>query len=339
MRRQTLVLLLIFLSLASAAQTRLSDSYISTKEGVPIMVRHLLIDQCLESLNTDRADTMALAMCTCQADGLDRRFTNKQLRQNTRKGEVDYDRLINTDTVLRKELGNCFRRSGFGMLLSARNFPELAREYCREQLQKMSKEPLSERRLDAYCDCQVKLVQAKGLSDSAIKMLGEAGSLLSLEFLHDCGDPFSDKGAIARNWYTGASADLTGPDADTLRVVTVRGMTYVKMRIGKQLRVWMLDSGASDLLINEELEEQLKQEGVLGKENYLGTFPYTMANGSIDSLRQYRVQQLVLGRYTINNLLLGVTKKGRTLLIGKTLLNKFSRWYLDNRQNLLVLTR
>ena len=38
------------------------------------------------------------------------------------------------------------------------------------------------------------------------------------------------------------------------------------------------DTGAADMLINKEMEETLKSEGLLGNNNYFGTAEYKMAN-------------------------------------------------------------
>lgn len=42
-------------------------------------------------------------------------------------------------------------------------------------------------------------------------------------------------------------------------------MTCVKLKIGNNKQVWLFDSGATDLFINKETEEELKKEGIINK--------------------------------------------------------------------------
>lgn len=122
-------------------------------------------------------------------------------------------------------------------------------------------------------------------------------------------------------------------------MLSMNGMSFVKLTIGSNIQVWMLDSGASDLLINKETEDLLKKEEILNTSNYLGITEYEMANGTIDSCRKYRVNGIKIGHYNVDNVIIAVSDKGRQLLVGKSLLNKFSSWIIDNKNRVLLLTK
>lgn len=116
-------------------------------------------------------------------------------------------------------------------------------------------------------------------------------------------------------------------------------MSYVQIKTGSLVQYWLLDTGASDLLINTEMEQTLKEESILKQENYLGTGEYEMANGVIDTCRRYNISGLRIGKYTLNNIVVAVTEKGKKIIVGKALLNKFSNWVLDNKTNTVIISR
>ena len=116
-------------------------------------------------------------------------------------------------------------------------------------------------------------------------------------------------------------------------------MSYVQIILGSLIQFWLFDTGASDLLINNDMEKTLQQEGVLTQQNYLGTGEYEMANGLVDTCRKYLVQNTKIGKFTVNNVVMAVTDKGKRIIVGKSLLNKFNNWELNNEKNILILSK
>jgi len=119
----------------------------------------------------------------------------------------------------------------------------------------------------------------------------------------------------------------------------MNGMTFLKIKTGSLVQFWLFDTGATDLLINSEMEQQLKKENILLQENYLGTGEYEMANGVIDTCRKYKIDNIRIGKYAVNNVTVAVTDKGKKIIVGKSLLNKFSSWMINNKEELLILTK
>ena len=116
-------------------------------------------------------------------------------------------------------------------------------------------------------------------------------------------------------------------------------MTYVKARIGNKEQVWFFDIGASDLLIDKDTQEQLKEEKVMTAENYMGIGEYEMANGMVNTCRKYRIDNVKIGKFTLNNMMVAVTDKGKRIIVEKALMNKFSQQILSNKENSLVLSK
>jgi hypothetical protein len=331
-----------FLLIAALFCTSLAvaqDEYIHTKEGSRVLKRRQVVFDCLRSLKKDRTDKTALTICECQADQLERRFTLKQYEKHTKENVIDLAGLFASNNGAQKDLEACITASGKSILLQAQGAEGSFLEACRKSIQGSSDKTFDANRVDQFCQCQLQLVRSKKLSDAEMKTLSNPNSLLFFEMMYRCGDPFADKESTGQPWTSAAAADVTGPEADTISVLPLNGMTYVKVKTGSLVQVWLFDTGASDLLINTETEATLKKEGVLTDSNYLGVGQYQMANGTIDSCRRYRVNGMQIGRFTVNNVVVAVNEKGKRIIVGKSLLNKFRRWSLDNGTNKLLLAK
>ena len=172
-----------------------------------------------------------------------------------------------------------------------------------------------------------------------METLSNPNSLLFYEIMYKCGDPFSNEEPQDKNWNRNLEKDIIGPSSDTIKILTLNGMTYVKVKIGSSTQFWLFDTGASDLLINKEMEKDLKNENIIIDSNYLGIGEYEMANGVIDTCRRYKINNIKIGQFFVNNIVVAVTDKGKRIIIGKGLLNKFSNWVMSNRDNTLILTK
>lgn len=311
------------------------DTYIYTKEGQPILKRRQMINNCLKALNKDREDALALSVCECQVSLFDKRFSNKEFRKTSVNGIIDISILIKEDSVLQKELQYCFARSGQTNLLEAERSESDFIQSCIINIQNSSIKKLDSAKLQSFCSCQLDLIMTKKLSDNDLKTIGDPNSLLFYEVMYKCGNPFSQTEQV--NWNEFSSKTIIGPIADTVNILSLNGMTYLKVKIGSLVKIWLLDTGANDIMINKEMESALKKDNIIKEENYLGIGEYELANGSIDSCRKYKVDGVQIGKYTIDNLVIAVSEKGKKIIIGKTLLNKFPRWILDNRENKLIL--
>ena len=172
-----------------------------------------------------------------------------------------------------------------------------------------------------------------------METLSDPNSLLFYEMIYKCGDPFLMKEEFTKNWNQNSEKDINGPAEDTIKTLSLNGMTYVKMKVGSMVKIWLFDTGASDLLINRDMEEALKKENALSQSNYIGTGEYEMANGMIDTCRKYMINNLQIGKFSVDNIVVAITDKGKRIIVGKALLNKFSKWILNNEENKLILLR
>jgi hypothetical protein len=331
-----IVLLLCLLALQSQAQRK---NFIYTKDSKPILNRKQMVDNCLKSMNKDRSNATALSICECQIEKINRHFTSRQYREYTNRGVIDVGAMVKADADLEKQFNGCFTNSGVSILLQAEGFEKEFVDNCKTNIQKSTERNLDLNKVNAFCACQLSMVKSKKITDAEMETLSNPNSLLFYEMMYTCGNPFEDSKTIDKGWTSTSINDIKGPANDTIKVLTMNGMTYVRIKSGSMVQFWLLDTGAADMLINKEMEETLKTEGLLGDNNYLGTAEYEMANGMIDTCRRYTMNNIQIGSYTLNNIVIAVTDKGKRIIAGKGLLNKFTNWVLNNKDNTLVLSK
>jgi len=322
-----------------AVQSFGQGEFILTKEGRPILKRRQLIANCLKTLHKDKTDKTALSICECQTDKFDGYFTSKQYKKHLSKGIINLSGLVEEDSLFEKEIQKCYTSSGNTLLLQAESFESEFISNCIKSIQKNTEKKLDINRLSNFCTCQLNLVKTKKISDAEMETLSNPNSLLFYEIMYKCGDPFSNEEPQDKNWNRNLEKDIIGPSSDTIKILTLNGMTYVKVKIGSSTQFWLFDTGASDLLINKEMEKDLKNENIIIDSNYLGIGEYEMANGVIDTCRRYKINNIKIGQFFVNNIVVAVTDKGKRIIIGKGLLNKFSNWVMSNRDNTLILTK
>lgn len=332
-----------FLSLAFiyflSSQVFAQRDFIYTKEGKPVLVRSDLINNCLRSLNTDRANKSAVTICECQIRMLNRHFTNKQYRSVTVNNVVDVSRLFKLDSTIEKEVQLCYTSSNQTILLSAQGFAKEMIEKCRDNILLKNKKAMDKNKVAAFCSCQLELIKDKKITDKEMDAINDPNSILFYQVMATCGDPFSDEDEFKSEWTITSGKDVSGPQTDTVSMLALNGMHYVKLKVGSVVYFWLLDTGASDMLITKEMEQVLMNDKILSQNNYLGTGAYEMANGEIDTCRKYKIDNILIGHHSIGNLVVAVSDKARRVIAGKSLLNKFTNWMIDNRQNILILNK
>ena len=330
-------ILIILLSISSVSFPQ--NFYIYTKEGKQILIRKDLIRNCLKSFHKDSNDSAAVAICECQVNKLDKHFTKKQYKQYTDDRMINLYELIKSDSEFHKQYQECYTASGKTLLLEAEGFESDFITDCVRDIQRNTEKKLDTNKLNKFCKCQLEMVKEKKITDKQMKALSNPNSLLFYEVMYTCGNPFEENDKNEKSWNETSIKDIDGPETDTINILTLNGMTYLKLKTGSLIQFWLLDTGASDLLINKDMESTLKNEHIITDDNYLGIGEYEMANGMIDTCRKYLVNNISIGKYKLNNIVVAVTDKGKRIIVGKILLNKFRNWILDNKENIMILQK
>ena len=99
----------------------------------------------------------------------------------------------------------------------------------------------------------------------------------------------------------------------------------IKINIDGVVRYFLFDTGATDLIINSDMERELIFNGSIKKEDYLGEQEFVLADNSVVTGRIVRLNNVKIGDYRVNNVIASVLDGG-SLLCGLGLLDKFRKW-------------
>ena len=117
------------------------------------------------------------------------------------------------------------------------------------------------------------------------------------------------------------------------------GVYYILVKIGEIEETFILDSGASEVLITSQLEMALMSNGTIKKENYLTPALYRVADGRIIEQRRLIIPHLTIGDFTVENVHAAVGVGTVPLLLGKSVLDKFSKWSINNLTSTLDVAK
>lgn len=148
-------------------------------------------------------------------------------------------------------------------------------------------------------------------------------------------DPFSND-QFFRN---SVVVDNTTQKTDALVFKTIGNLAIINVNLSGHPSDMIIDSGASDLSISQSTERELIDKGLIKRENYIESGLYKLADGSIVTARRVKIPFVKIGAYTVKDIECGISPTGDVQLLGKSFLNRFSKWSIDNVNNKLVLEK
>lgn len=191
-----------------------------------------------------------------------------------------------------------------------------------------------------YCICAIDKLTKSGYSYGQLLEIenldSEAFNEIALPCVYEVlGE--SPSGLLENNYIPN---DISGwKSVSSIDLVDYFGSGYkIKLTISGIAKYFLFDTGASDLIINTDLERELLLNGSLTTEDYLGTEYYQLANSEIVEARIVRLDNIQIGDYTVNNVIVGIVEEG-SLLFGIGLLNKFRKWEFEESGKILKIYR
>jgi hypothetical protein len=136
-----------------------------------------------------------------------------------------------------------------------------------------------------------------------------------------------------------ATAPRVGDTGRTEVALTPSGGTLtVPVVINGALQLgFVIDSGASDVVIPVDVVTTLLRTGSLRDGDFLGSQTYVLADGSrLPSLR-FRIRSLKVGDTVLQDVTASVSPVSGEPLLGQSFLGRFRSWSIDNGRGLLVL--
>jgi len=150
----------------------------------------------------------------------------------------------------------------------------------------------------------------------------------------DDDDPFANKN-LGKSKPT-----ISGIDSkDNIPLETYGGIYKVWVKIGNLKKHFVLDSGASEISLSKETERQLIDNGTIKREDYIEPALFKLADGSIIKCRRLIIPEMTIGNYTIKNVRASIGVSESPLLLGRSFLDNFKKWSIDNQNKELILEK
>jgi hypothetical protein len=120
--------------------------------------------------------------------------------------------------------------------------------------------------------------------------------------------------------------------------LVLKGKVYsLNLKFGNLIKTYIFDSGASDMSIDNETYQYFENSDQLKIENRLSDAEYQLADGTIIKLKKLKVPQFSINGVVIKNIESTIVENGRPLLLGKSFLDNFKSWKIDNENQVLIV--
>lgn len=100
---------------------------------------------------------------------------------------------------------------------------------------------------------------------------------------------------------------------------------------------FVLDSGASDVLIPADVALTLARSGTLSQSDFIGSQTYSLADDSTLQSVKFRLREVQVGNQILRNVVASAGPVASSPLLGQSFLSRFGAWTLDNNRHVLVL--
>lgn len=137
------------------------------------------------------------------------------------------------------------------------------------------------------------------------------------------------------------AATTPPPAATTTASVPMKkdgGVYVVPVSANGVTFVCIVDSGASDVNIPDNVFQKMLRAGTVTQADYVGTQEYTLADGSTSRGRTYRIKTLKVGDVVVHNVVASIGGDESSGLLGQSFLERFRSWSLNNTNHTLVLS-
>lgn len=337
---KTFILIILFIANKSISQN------IITKDGVSLGKRSEFISSCMKSANQEMIkfngmEIQASKYCACVSDNLIPTLNSWEIKKAVRENKMK-DLFLkdgNFEIIMKCAEGNVTFNEDFKVGESGDiEFQKKAWiKNCRNEIIKNDSEKIwNLENAENACNCMVNKLFSEGSSYNELKEIIDVNSPIFNEVALPCVVKAFDKKNAGSNSYN--INDIKGGGfMSEVKLIDYFGNGFkVKIKIGNVTKYFLFDTGSTDLTIDQDTERELLLDGYLKRENYLNKSQFELADNKTVTGQKIRLNDIKIGDYTVNNVVLTIINQG-SLLCGKSFLDKFRNWELDKKNNLLIL--
>ncbi len=319
---------------------------ILSKDGLSLGNRDEFIASCLKGANNTMVkykgmELQASKYCACLADNLIPTLDSKEIFKATKANKIKELFLNdkNLDIVVKCAEGNVKYSDDFKFGQS--NDLELQKKVfvknCKNEIMQVNSNDVWTADIaEKACICVYDKFITGGSSLKEIKEMIDINSPIYNEVALPCVVKAFEKTNNKENYYN--INDIIGTKYKSeINLVDFFGKGYkVKIKIGNVSKYFLFDTGASDLIIDGDTERELLLDGFLKRENYLYKSEFELANNNTVLGQKVKINNITIGDFVVNNVVLTIFNSG-SLLCGKSFLNKFKNWEIDEKNKILIL--
>lgn len=160
-----------------------------------------------------------------------------------------------------------------------------------------------------------------------------------LALMNQCYGPTSPGGPAS---WSPCDAAKKAQDSALARTTTefhrMRGVFVVPALVnGTAKAYFVVDSGAGQVQIPQEVADELTRNGSLGPGDSLGDRGFVVADGRKLVQKTIRLRTIQVGNRTMDNVLASVGPAYSQALLGQSLLRRLNWWKIDNVRNAIEL--
>lgn len=100
---------------------------------------------------------------------------------------------------------------------------------------------------------------------------------------------------------------------------------------------FIVDSGAADVSITEDMVSALMKSGTLTSADLLGNKLYMLADGTMHQGQIYRMASLRIGTMVMKDVTVRIAAGNSSLLLGQSFLRRLKSWSMDNARQVLII--
>jgi clan AA aspartic protease (TIGR02281 family) len=322
---------------------------VKTKDGVSLGNRSEFIAACAKEsdkkiININGLEIEAYKYCACACDNLIPTINSWEIEKAIKENKMNEFLLEDTNLdILMKCLDGNYKVNDDYKFAQTDN-PELVKKVAikncvNELINNVEvKENWTKESAEEYCNCAMNKLLSAGYTYKDILEIEDENSSIFNEIAVPCvSEVLKTKNEFKSSNIYNINDIKGGSHRSLISLTDYFGKGYkVKITIAGVSKYYLFDTGASDLIIDRDTERELLLNGVLKRENYLNKTEYTLANNQTVKGQKVKVDNIVIGDYTLNNVVIAIIDDG-SLLCGMSFLDKFKKWELDKQNNVLIL--
>jgi len=324
---------------------------IRTLDGVEMGDRSRLIDLCVKG--ADAADIeyngisfSTLRYCNCVVDNVFPTILSNEIVAAVENNSIQ-ELLFQEDRL--DIMLNCLENNvkfSDDYKISSNQDNELTRivgvRQCVREIVADKDQILNSNQAEKYCECAVDRIIDMGYTYGEINQIENENSNIFNEVIVPCMNDalqFLTEEDSEMQKYNGENlVEVIGLSKSVeVPLTDYMGQGYkLKLNIGGVESYFLLDTSASNILIDRKIERELLLSSSIKREDYLDESTYIMANNESVVAQNVILREIKVGNYTVKNVKAAIINDG-SLLCGQSFLESFSKWEINKYNKTLTL--